>query len=71
MDMLVVYALVALVSVVVGVLLRFIVYTWLVKNNRWLPEKATKVANITSGAAIGLALVAIGCNFLLSHGPHQ
>ena len=71
MDTLGLHGLIAVGAIVIGVFLRFIVYRVLVNNSRWLPEKATKVANITSMAVIGVALVAIVANLMLNaHTPH-
>ncbi len=60
------YGILAIVSILIAVALRFGIYTILVKFNRWLPEKATRVANASSMAAGGIALVALVGNFLLS-----
>ncbi len=60
------YGILAIVSILIAVALRFGIYTILVKFNRWLPEKATRVANVSSMAAGGVALVALVGNFLLS-----
>ncbi len=60
------YGILAVVSILIAVALRFGIYTILVKFNRWLPEKATKVANVSSMAAGGVALVALVGNFLLT-----
>ena len=60
------YGILAIVSILIAVALRFGIYTILVKFNRWLPEKATRVANVSSMAAGGIALVALVGNFLLS-----
>lgn len=61
------YGILSIVSIVIAVALRFGVYTILVKFNRWLPEKATRVANVSSAVAVGIALVAIVGNLILSH----
>ncbi len=66
MDTTMWYGILAVVSIVISVALRFGIYTILVKFNRWLPEKATKVANVSSMAAGGIALLALVGNFLLS-----
>jgi len=66
MDTTMWYGILAVVSIVISVALRFGIYTILVKFNRWLPEKATKVANVSGMAAGGLALLALVGNFLLS-----
>lgn len=60
------YGILAVVSILIAVALRFGIYTILVKFNRWLPEKATKVANVSSIAAGGIALIALVGNFLLT-----
>ncbi|PZM78083.1 MAG: hypothetical protein DKT66_27830 [Candidatus Melainabacteria bacterium] len=60
------YGILAIVSILIAVALRFGIYTILVKFNRWLPERATKVANVSSMAAGGVALLALVGNFLLS-----
>ncbi|MCC7527153.1 MAG: hypothetical protein IT342_01450 [Candidatus Melainabacteria bacterium] len=60
------YGILAIVSILIAIALRFGIYTILVKFNRWLPEKATRVANVSSIAAGGVALVALVGNFLLS-----
>jgi hypothetical protein len=49
-----------------AIALRFIVYTLLVKFSRQLPEKATRIANITSCAAGAVGLIAICGRALLS-----
>ncbi|HEY9871270.1 MAG TPA: hypothetical protein V6D08_19070 [Candidatus Obscuribacterales bacterium] len=53
------YAILGTAAVLIAVLMRFSVYTMLVKFNRWLPEKATRVANLVSGITVGIALAAI------------
>ena len=60
------YGILAIVSILIAIALRFGIYTILVKFSRWLPEKATRVANISSMAAGGVALVALVGNFLLT-----
>lgn len=60
------YAILTVGSVIAAVFMRLGVYLMLVKFNRWLPEKATKVANISMGVVIGLALLGIVGNALLS-----
>lgn len=67
MEMVGWYVVLAVIAIVIAIALRFVVYTMLVKNNRWLPEKATKVANITSGVTVGVALLAIVGKALLTH----
>lgn len=62
------YCIVAVVALGISIGLRFVTYTLLVKNGRWLPEKATKVANLTSAIAAGLSLLLIvGNAFLNKH----
>jgi len=58
------YGILAIVTILIVVALRFGIYTILVKFNRWLPEKATKVANISSMAAGGVALLLLVVNFV-------
>jgi len=53
-------------TVATAIALRFIVYTLLVKFNRQLPEKATKIANATSCLAGGVGVLAIVGRALLS-----
>lgn len=60
------YGILAIVSILIAVALRFGIYTILVKFNRWLPERATRVANVSSMVAGGIALLALVGNFLLS-----
>jgi hypothetical protein len=67
MDMVVWYVILTVVGIAVAVGVRQIVYTMLVKNSRWLPEKATKMANIASGATALLAILAIVGKALLTH----
>jgi len=66
MDTTMWYGILAVVGILISVALRFGIYTILVKFNRWLPEKATKVANISSIVAGALALVMLAGNFLLT-----
>ncbi|MBA3856831.1 MAG: hypothetical protein C0507_07975 [Cyanobacteria bacterium PR.3.49] len=66
MDTTMWYGILAVVSILITVALRFGIYTILVKFNRWLPEKATRVANVSSMAAGGVALLALVGNFLLT-----
>ncbi|MBA3994405.1 MAG: hypothetical protein C0469_12825 [Cyanobacteria bacterium DS2.3.42] len=58
------YGILAIVTILIVVALRFGIYTILVKFNRWLPEKATRVANISSMAAGGVALLLLVVNFV-------
>lgn len=67
MEMVGWYVILAIAAIAIAIALRFVVYTMLVKNSRWLPEKATKVANIASGAVAGLVLLAIVGKALLTH----
>jgi len=53
------FAILAVLTVVLAVGLRYVVYMMLVKFNRWLPEKAKKIANVTSCVAGGIALLAV------------
>lgn len=68
MDTTVWYAILSVSAVVIAVVLRFGIYTMLVRFGRWLPEKATKVANIASiaVAVIGLGVV-IGKAVITGH----
>jgi len=59
------YGILGIVAVVFGVIARFASYTVLVKFNRWLPEKATRVANIAAIAVIAVGLLAVGGHMLL------
>lgn len=68
MDLSVMYAILGLVAVVLGVIARFSVYTILVRFNRWLPEKATKAANISAIAVTALGLLALAVGWLTSGG---
>ena len=71
MDMVGLYGVISAAAIVIAIGLRFVVYTMLVKNSRWLPEKATKVANITSIAVVVIALIAIVGNAMMSaHSVH-
>jgi hypothetical protein len=71
MDTLGLYGVIGVAAIVIAAGLRFVVYTVLVKNSRWLPEKATKVANTTSLVTIVVALVAIVGNAVISgHAVH-
>ncbi len=67
MEMVGWYVILAVAAIAIAIALRFVVYTMLVKNSRWLPERATKVANMTSGIAVGLAIAAIVGKALLTH----
>ncbi|HEY9714413.1 MAG TPA: hypothetical protein V6C72_13160, partial [Chroococcales cyanobacterium] len=60
------YCVVGVVAIGIAVGLRFVVYMMLVKNARWLPEKATKVANITSAVAAGVSLLLIVGNAVIN-----
>jgi hypothetical protein len=71
MDTLGLYAVLSVAAIVIAVGLRFIVYTLLVKNGGWLPEKATKVANTTSVVVVVVSLMAICGNAVMSnHSVH-
>jgi len=71
MDTLGLYAVIGIAAVVIAFGMRFVVYTVLVKNSGWLPEKATKVANTSSVVTIVIAVVAIGLNAMMSgHSVH-
>jgi hypothetical protein len=60
-----IYGLLCVLAVGAGVGLRFIVYTMLVKNGQWLPEKAKSVATISSiTIACVLILLIVGNGFL-------
>lgn len=65
MDLSVSHGILAVVAVVVGVIARFASYTVLVKVNRWLPEKATKIANTAAFSVIAVGLLAVGSHLLL------
>jgi len=67
MDMVVWYVILTILSIGVAIGVRMAVYTILVKNSRWLPEKATKMANLTSGITIAVAIVAILGKALITH----
>ncbi|MDZ4838017.1 MAG: hypothetical protein SGJ27_29895 [Candidatus Melainabacteria bacterium] len=65
MDLGVWYGVLALISVIFGVIARFAAYTVLVKFKRWLPEKATGVANIIAAVIIVVGLIAVGAHMML------
>ncbi len=60
------YALMGLVAVVVGMIARFSAYTVLVKFNRWLPEKATKSANLIATVVSAVGLICVVAHMVLS-----
>ena len=62
MDFSIMHAILAVVSIILGVVTRFGVYSVLVKNSRWLPEKATKVANISAIVVAIFGIVAVIAN---------
>jgi putative Mn2+ efflux pump MntP len=66
MDTLGLYGLIFGAAILIAVGLRFVVYSFLVNNSKWLPEKATKVANTTCVVAIAVALVLIAGNAVMS-----
>ena len=53
------YGILGVLALVAAVGVRYAIYMALVKFNRWLPEQATRVANISSISIGGLALAAI------------
>ncbi len=62
------YAILGVAAVVISILMRFSIYTMLVRFNRWLPEKAAKVANMAACATAGVAIAAIAVKaFFFSH----
>jgi hypothetical protein len=62
------YVILGGVIVVIAVIERFAVYSILVKHKRWLPEKATNVANMMSGITLGLGILAlVGKAIFFSH----
>lgn len=65
MDLSVSHGILAVVAVVVGVIARFASYTHLVKVNRILPEKATKIANTAAITVIVVGLLAVFGNMFL------
>lgn len=66
MDLGVMHGILAVVAIVLGVIVRLGVYTILVKFNRWLPEKATKVANGSAAAVAVIGICAVACNWFLA-----
>ncbi|MBX9670651.1 MAG: hypothetical protein K2X93_23815 [Candidatus Obscuribacterales bacterium] len=60
------YALMGLAAVVVGMIARFSAYTVLVKFSRWLPEKATKSANLIAMVVSIVGLVAVVAHMVLT-----
>lgn len=67
MDMVGWYVALTVVALGIAVGVRQIVYTMLVKQSRWLPEKATKMANIGAGVTIGVAVLALIGKALITH----
>lgn len=65
MNLSIMHAILAVVSITLGVITRFGVYSVLVKYNRWLPEKATRVANISAVIVAILGLIAVIANVFL------
>ena len=62
------YVILGVVVIVIAIIERFAVYTILVIHNRWLPEKATKLANLTSGITLGIGvLLLVGKAVFFSH----
>ena len=53
------YVILSLTGLVIAAVVRFGVYMVLVKSKRWLPEKATKMADMSSGLILGVVLLAI------------
>ncbi|HEY9776280.1 MAG TPA: hypothetical protein V6C81_21130 [Planktothrix sp.] len=71
MDTFGLYGLITGAAIVIAVGLRFLVYTLLVRNSKWLPEKATRVANTASIVTVGVALVCmIGNALMVNHATH-
>ncbi len=60
------YVILTLAVLVIAVAERFVIYRVLVNQNRVLPEKAVKVANIVSGITIGIGGLLLIGNMLLS-----
>ncbi len=60
------YALMGLAAVVVGMIARFSTYTVLVKFSRWLPEKATKSANLIAMVVSIVGLIAVVAHMVLT-----
>ncbi len=52
------YTILGVAIIVIAVIERFVIYKVLVGSNRWLPEKASRLANLSSGITL-LAGVAI------------
>ena len=66
MDLGVMYGILGVVAILLGIIVRLGVYTVLVKFNRWLPEKATKIANASAAAVAVLGICAVACNWFMS-----
>lgn len=66
MDLSGMHAILGVVAIVLGVIVRLGVYTILVKFNRWLPEKATKIANASAAAVAVIGICAVACNWFLA-----
>ncbi len=66
MDLGGMHLILGVVAILLGVIVRLGVYTILVKFNRWLPEKATKIANASAAVVAILGICAVVCNFLMA-----
>lgn len=66
MDLSVMHAILGVVAIVLGVIVRLGVYTVLVKFNRWLPEKATKIANASAAVVTLIGICAVACNWFFA-----
>ena len=60
------YVILGIVILVIAVGERFVIYKVLVGQNRWLPEKASKVANLSCLVTIVVGLALICGNALLA-----
>ncbi|MBX9685364.1 MAG: hypothetical protein K2X27_01605 [Candidatus Obscuribacterales bacterium] len=54
------YVILSISFFVIALLMRFSTYTFLVRQSRWLPEKASRAAN-----SVFIALVVVGAVILL------
>ena len=54
------YVILGIAFLVMALVARFSVYTFLVHQSRWLPERAQQTANFASGLIIGAGLLLLG-----------
>lgn len=65
------YVILGVAFLVISFVLRYTIYTILVRQNRWLPAKAGATATIVSGIVFGVGILILVCKSIFFSDMNQ